>query len=199
MPGLRVIRPADANESAQALRVAIERDGPTALILSRQNVPVLEGTYVLAANLEKGAYALVDGGEEPDVVLIGTGSEVAVCVGAAELLAAEGVAARVVSMPSWELFDEQDDEYQDQVLGGGAPTLSVEAAVSFGWSRWADDSVAIDHFGASAPGAEVLAEFGFTADNVAERARALLDELDSFETPDFDNTDEFADADEEDT
>jgi len=198
MPGLRVIRPADANESAQALRVAIER-GPTALILSRQNVPVLEGTYVLAANLEKGAYALVDGGEEPDVVLIGTGSEVAVCVGAAELLAAEGVAARVVSMPSWELFDEQDDEYQDQVLGGGAPTLSVEAAVSFGWSRWADDSVAIDHFGASAPGAEVLAEFGFTADNVAERARALLDELDSFETPDFDNTDEFADADEEDT
>ena len=199
MPGLLVIRPADANESAQALRVAIERDGPTALILSRQNVPVLEGTYVLAANLEKGAYALVDGGEEPDVVLIGTGSEVAVCVGAAELLAAEGVAARVVSMPSWELFDEQDDEYQDQVLGGGAPTLSVEAAVSFGWSRWADDSVAIDHFGASAPGAEVLAEFGFTADNVAERARALLDELDSFETPDFDNTDEFADADEEDT
>ncbi len=199
MPGLRVIRPADANESAQALRVAIERDGPTALILSRQNVPVLEGTYVLAANLEKGAYALVDGGEEPDVVLIGTGSEVAVCVGAAELLAAEGVAARVVSMPSWELFDEQDDEHQDQVLGGGAPTLSVEAAVSFGWSRWADDSVAIDHFGASAPGAEVLAEFGFTADNVAERARALLDELDSFETPDFDNTDEFADADEEDT
>ena len=84
-------------------------------------------------------------------------------------------------------------------MGGGAPTLSVEAAVSFGWSRWADDSVAIDHFGASAPGAEVLAEFGFTADNVAERARALLDELDSFETPDFDNTDEFADADEEDT
>jgi len=192
MPGLRVIRPADANESAHALRVAIERDGPTALILSRQDIPVLEGTYVLGSNLEKGAYALIDGGDEPDVVLIGTGSEVSVCVGAAALLAAEGLSARVVSMPSWELFDEQDDDYQDQVLGSGAPILSVEAAASFGWSRWADDSVAIDHFGASAPGTEVLAEFGFTAENVAERARALLDEIDSFDT-----SDEFA-ADEED-
>jgi len=194
MPGLRVIRPADANESSQALRVAIEHDGPTALILSRQSVPVLEGTQALATNLEKGAYALIDGGDEPDVVLIGTGSEVAVCVGAAELLAAEGVAARVVSMPCWELFDEQDDDYQDQVLGPEAPVLSVEAAASFGWSRWADDSVAIDHFGASGPGAEVLREFGFTAENVAERARTLLDELDAFET-----ADEFADADQEDT
>ena len=181
MPGLRVIRPADANESAQALRVAIERGGPTALILSRQNIPVLEGTAALAANLEKGAYSLIDGGDEPDLVLIGTGSEVSVCVGAAELLAAEGLTARVVSMPSWELFEEQDDDYQDAVLGGpGLPVLSVEAAASFGWSRWADDSVAIDHFGASAPGAQVLAEFGFTPENVAERARVLLDELGAF-------------------
>jgi transketolase len=181
MPGLRVIRPADANESAQALRVAIERDGPTALILSRQDIPVLEGTAVLAPNLEKGAYAVLDGSEDPDVVLIGTGSEVSVCVAAAGLLEAEGVTARVVSMPSWELFDEQDDDYQDEVLGPGAPILSVEAAASFGWSRWADDSVAIDHFGASAPGAQVLAEFGFTAENVAARARALLEELDTFD------------------
>jgi transketolase len=80
----------------------------------------------------------------------------------------------VVSMPSWELFDEQDDDYQDEVLGTGAPVLSVEAAASFGWSRWADDHVAIDHYGASAPGAEVLAEFGFTGPNVADRARALV-------------------------
>jgi transketolase len=180
MPGLRVIRPADANESAQALRVAIERGGPTALILSRQNIPVLEGTAALAANLEKGAYALIDGGDDPDLVLIGTGSEVSVCVAAAQLLAAEGLTARVVSMPSWDLFEEQDDDYQDAVLGAGVPVLSVEAATSFGWSRWADDSVAIDHFGASAPGAQVLAEFGFTAENVAERARALLDELGAF-------------------
>jgi transketolase len=191
MPGLRVIRPADANESAQALRVAIERSGPTALILSRQDIPVLPGTDALAVNVEKGAYSLVDGGDNPHVVLIGTGSEVSVCVGAAELLAAEGVAARVVSMPSWELFDEQDDDYQDEVLGPGAPILSVEAAASFGWSRWADDSVAIDHFGASAKGAEVLAEFGYTAENVAERARALLEDLGAYDdqSDDYDEED----------
>jgi transketolase len=189
MPGLRVIRPADANESAHALRVAIERDGPTALILSRQNIPVLEGTDTLAVNLDKGAYVLVDGGDDPDLVLIGTGSEVSVCVGAAELLADEGVAARVVSMPSWELFDEQDDDYQDEVLGSGAPILSVEAAASFGWSRWADDSVALDHFGASAPGAEVLADFGFTAENVAERARTLLEDFGALADDDYDEED----------
>jgi transketolase len=181
MPGLRVIRPADANESAQALRIAIDRNGPTALILSRQDVPVLAGTDTLALNVEKGAYALIDGGDEPDVVLIGTGSEVSVCVAAAEILAREGLAARVVSMPSWELFDEQDEDYQDEVLGPGAPVLSVEAAASFGWARWADDSVAIDHFGASGPGEEVLADFGFTADNVADRARTLLQELGAFD------------------
>jgi transketolase len=185
MPRLRVIRPADANESAHALRVAIEREGPTALILSRQNLPVLEGTDTLGSELERGAYVLVEGGDEPDLVLIGTGSEVAVCVDAARQLTEEGISVRVVSMPSWELFDEQDDDYQDAVLGPGAPTspiLSVEAAASFGWERWANDSVAIeDRFGASAPGAEVLAKLGFTADNVAERARALLDEFDEFD------------------
>ncbi len=190
MPGLRVIRPADANESAHALRIAIERGGPTALILSRQNIPVLQGTDTLAANVERGAYPLVEGGEDPDIVLIGTGSEVSVCVAAAEQLAAEGIAARVVSMPSWDLFDEQDDDYQDEVLGAPAPVLSVEAAASFGWSRWADDSVAIDHFGASAPGAQVLEAFGFTADNVADRARALLDDLESFDSAEFDDTEE---------
>jgi transketolase len=181
MPQLRVIRPADANESAQALRVAIEGDGPTALILSRQDLPVLEGTAELASNVERGAYVLVDGGEDPDLVLIGTGSEVSVCVAAARLLEDEGVTTRVVSMPSWDLFELQDDDYQDDVLGPGAPVLSVEAAASFGWSRWADESVAIDHFGASAPGAEVLARFGFTAENVAARGRALVSELGAFD------------------
>ncbi|MDQ2754415.1 MAG: transketolase, partial [Actinomycetota bacterium] len=190
MPGLRVIRPADANESAQALGIAIERNGPTALILSRQNLPVLEGTAELAADVERGAYVLVPGGEDPDVVLIGTGSEVSVCVQAAKLLEASGVATRVVSMPSWDLFDEQEEDYQDRVLGPGSPVLSVEAATSFGWSRWADDSVAIDHFGASAPGAEVLAEFGFTAEHVAARAQALLDDLDDLSSfADLDDTD----------
>ena len=191
MPGLRVIRPADANESAHALRVAIERDGPTALILTRQDTPVLAGTDARGAELERGAYILVDGSDDPDLVLIGTGSEVAVCVGAAELLASEGITARVVSMPSWELFDEQEDDYQDEVLGPGAPVLSVEAAASFGWSRWADESVALDHFGASAPGAEVLAEFGFTAAHVADQARALLEDMDAFDG--FDGPDELED------
>jgi transketolase len=175
MPGLRVIRPADANETAHAFRVAAGRDGPTALILTRQTVPVLEGTIDRADDVARGAYVLVDGDDDPDVVLVGTGSEVSVCVEAAKLLGGQGIVARVVSMPSWELFQAQPDDYQDAVLGWGAPVLSVEAAASFGWARWADDSVAIDHFGASAPGAEVLAEFGFTPDNVADRARQLLD------------------------
>jgi len=181
IPNLRVIRPADANESAQALRIAVERDGPTALILSRQDLAVLEGTAEHAGDVERGAYVLVDAGEDPDVILIGTGSEVAICVEAAQLLADDGIAARVISMPSWELFDEQDDDYQDRVLGPGAPVLSVEAGSSFGWSRWADESVALDHFGASGPGAEVLAEFGFTGANVASVATALLDETDVFD------------------
>ncbi len=190
MPGLRVIRPADANESAQALRVAIERDGPTALVLSRQDVPVLTGTDTRAVELARGAYILVEGEDDPDIVLLGTGSEVAVCVGAAELLAADGITARVVSMPCWELFDEQDDDYQDEVLGPVAPVLSVEAAASFGWSRWADDSVALDHFGASGPGTEVLADFGFTAEHVADRALALLEELASLDEDDYDELEE---------
>jgi transketolase len=189
MPGLRVIRPADANESAHALRVAIEREGPTALILSRQNLPVLEGTAELAANLERGAYSLIDGSEDPDVVLIGTGSEVSVCVEAAGLLDEQGIVARVVSMPSWDLFEEQDDDYQDSVFGPGAPVLSVEAATSFGWAKWADDSVSLEHFGASGKGAEVMAAMGFTPENVAARAAALIESLEPLDD-DFDEDDE---------
>jgi transketolase len=182
IPNLSVIRPADANESAHALRIAIDHNGPTALILSRQDLPVLEGTVELAASgVARGAYVLAPGDDDPDIVLIGTGSEVHVCVGAAALLAEDGITARVVSMPSWDIFDQQDDDYQDRVLGPGAPILSVEAATSFGWARWADDSVAIDHFGASGPGQEVLDELGFTPENVAARARALIDDLDEFD------------------
>ncbi len=172
MPGLRVIRPADANESAHAWRVAIDGDGPTALILSRQGLPVLAGTDD-PAKVARGGYVLVDDGP-PDVVLIGTGSEVHVCVAAAERLAAAGVTARVVSLPCWELFAAQPDAYRAEVLPPGVPRLAVEAASPFGWERWADEVVGIDHFGASAPGPEVLARFGFTPDNVADRARALV-------------------------
>jgi transketolase len=178
MPNLVVIRPADANETGQALRAAIEHDGPSALILSRQNLPVLEATAERAHLLAKGAYVLSGDAPGPDIVLLGTGSEVWVCAAAAQLLESEGVRARVVSMPSWELFEEQEKSYQRDVLGRGAPVLAVEAAASFGWSRWADASVSLDHFGASGPGEEVLAHFGFTAENVADQARALLRKTD---------------------
>ena len=175
MPQLRVIRPADPNEVAHAWRVALDNDGPTALLLTRQPVPVLEGTAGAAEGVARGAYILRSpaAGQVADVVLIGTGSEVSVCLGAADLLASDGIAAKVVSMPSWELFEVQPESYREEVLDGG-PRLAVEAAASFGWERWADDSVSIDHFGASAPGAVVLARFGYTPDNVADRARRLL-------------------------
>jgi transketolase len=180
MPNLLVIRPADANETAQALRVALTHDGPTALVLSRQALPVLEATAERAKLLERGAYVLEGnsqggtGQERPDVVLVGTGSEVSTCAEAAQVLAQEGTRARVVSMPSWELFALQPSGYQQEVLGTDVPVLAVEAATSFGWCRWADASVSLDRFGASGPGGEVLAHFGFTAGNVAERARELL-------------------------
>ena len=176
MPFLRLIRPADANETAVAWHVAVGADGPTALVLTRQNVPVLEGTA--GAPVERGAYVLADpDGGAPDVVLVGTGSEVAVCLDAVGLLAADGVAARVVSMPSWDLFADQDDDYQSGVLPPAVPTLAVEAGASFGWDRWADDSVSLDRFGASAPGAVALANLGFTPENVAARARQLVTDL----------------------
>jgi transketolase len=177
-PGLRVIRPADANETAHAWRVAVEGDGPTALILTRQNVPVLEGTAEQYEGVARGAYVLRDDGSgEPDLILIGTGSEVSVCVEAADVLEAEGTLVRVVSMPSWDLFEAQDDDYIESVVPADVPTLSVEAASSFGWARWADDCVSIDRFGKSAPGNEVMEDFGFTPENVADRARELLGDL----------------------
>ncbi|MGH9106564.1 MAG: transketolase-like TK C-terminal-containing protein, partial [Acidimicrobiales bacterium] len=182
MPNLLLIRPADANETAQALRVAIDHDGPTALVLSRQGTPVLEGTATRAELLARGGYVLEGDGPGPDIVLVGTGAEVAVCVGAAELLRGGGLRVRVVSLPSWGLFERQGDAYQTEVLGAGAPVLAVEAASSFGWSRWADATVSIDRFGASGPGAEVLAHFGFTAENVAKKARALLQKNDQEES-----------------
>ena len=173
MPGLQVIRPADANETAAAWRHAVAHDGPTALVLSRQAVPVLDGTAG-HDGLERGAYVLLQPDDDPAIVLIGTGSEVHLCVDAAAVLASEGIAARVVSMPCWELFADQDEQYQLQVLGEQAPRLSVEAGSTFGWSRWADSWIGIDHFGASAPGGVLMDEFGFTVDNIVEQARLLL-------------------------
>lgn len=174
MPGLSVIRPADANETVAAWQAAVDGHGPTALILSRQSVPTLQGTS--ADGVLRGGYVLVESDGEPDLVLVATGSEVHLCVEAARRLADEGVAVRVVSLPSWNLFEAQGDDYRDHVLPPEVPTLAVEAGVSFGWDRYADDSITIDHFGHSAPGELVLERLGFTADNVVERSRELLDE-----------------------
>jgi transketolase len=183
MPNLRLIRPADANESAVAWQVAIEADGPTALILTRQDLPVVTSPEQ-AQGLRNGAYVVADSDgvmiaeDDLDLVLIGTGSEVSVCLDAKPLLEADGLRVRVVSMPSWKLFDLLEEDAQEAVLPADVPTLAVEAASSFGWDRWADDTVSIDHFGASAPGNVLMEKFGFTATNVADRARQLLAELD---------------------
>jgi transketolase len=172
IPGLTVIRPGDANETAAAWRAILEDlDGPAVLVLSRQDLPVLADAS--AEGVARGAYVLRDA-DEPDVVLIGTGSEVSVALAAAERLDADGVAARVVSMPSWELFAAQDESYRDGVLPPGLPSVAVEAGTTLGWERWADRTIGIDRFGASAPGAEVLERLGITPDNVAGAARELL-------------------------
>jgi transketolase len=176
MPGLRLIRPADANEVAAAWKVHLDGEGPTALLLTRQKVPVLDGTAERApAGVPAGAYVLApEGATRPDVVLIGTGSEVQVCIAAREQLATRGIAARVVSMPSWYLFEQQPDDYRAGVLPPGVPALAVEAGVRFGWERYADDVVSIDRFGASAPGEVVMRELGITPEHAVERALALL-------------------------
>jgi transketolase len=175
MPQILIVRPADANETAIAWKHAVEADGPVGLVLTRQNIPVLAGTAEKAAEgLPRGGYVLADSDGAPQVVLLGTGSEVQHCVAAAEILAGDGVAARVVSLPCWEWFDQQPKDYRGSVLPAGVPVLSIEAGSVFGWERYADDSIGIDHFGASAPVAVVMEKFGFTAEHVVERAKALL-------------------------
>lgn len=172
IPGLSVIRPADANETAQAWQIAVEREGPTALVLTRQNVPVLDGTE-RAGQVERGAYVLIDT-PAPAVILAGTGSEVQCCTEAAALLAAEGIASTVVSMPSWDLFEHQDAQYRSMVFPAEVPVLGVEAAAAFGWDRYADATVSMNRFGASAPGSDLMTHFGFTAHGIADAARKLL-------------------------
>jgi transketolase len=181
IPRLIVIRPADANETAVAWRVAIEsRTCPVALALSRQNLPVLDRSQLSSAEgLRKGAYILADApGGKPDVILIGTGSEVSLVLAARTKLAEQKIEARVVSMPSWELFEEQPETYRDEVLPRSVRArLAVEAAVTQGWHRWVGDGgdmIGVDRFGASAPGNVVMEKLGFTVDNVVARARALL-------------------------
>jgi transketolase len=174
MPNLRVIRPADANEVAVALKVAVEASGPTALVLSRQALPVLEEIVDRAEQLAKGAYEVRAAEGRADITLIGTGSEVSLCLEAAALLAAEGIQARVVSMPSFELFEAQDPSYKSMVLPVGVPRLAVEAAATFGWDRYSDAVVGLDRFGSSAPGPVNMDKLGFNPANVVASAKALL-------------------------
>jgi len=179
LPNMRVIRPGDATEVTEAWRAALSRtEGPTALILTRQGLPVLDRSRLGAAGgLHRGGYVLADAPAQVDVVLVASGSEVPLALGARAKLASEGVGVRVVSMPSRELFLSQDREYRVSVLPEGPPRLSMEAGVTMGWHRVVGDHGAclgIDGFGASAP-ANVLAEkFGFTVESVTNRVRALL-------------------------
>jgi transketolase len=168
IPGLTVIRPADANETAEAWRVAIEAvEGPVCLLLTRQAVPVLEPP---GGGVRRGAYVLRESDGPPEVVLVASGSEVSVTLEAADQLPA----ARVVSMPSWELFEEQPLDYRKAILPPDLPAISVEAGVEQGWSRWVSGSASIERFGASAPGPIVLAQLGITPERVAELVREEL-------------------------
>jgi len=174
IPNLVTIRPADGNETSQAWRIALERRGPTALILTRQGLPQVTP---VDNGLARGAYVLSDPDGDPDIVLIATGSEVALAMAAVAPLAAKGIAARVVSMPTWELFDAQSSEYRASVLPPGIPRLAIEAGATLAWARYTGDNgstIGIDHYGASAPGKTVFEKFGFTVENVVEQASRLI-------------------------
>jgi transketolase len=177
IPNLRVIRPADANETTDAWRLALESDGPTALILTRQDLAILDRSGA-KGSVAQGGYVLSEPNGNADISLIATGSEVDLAVKAADLLAQRAVNARIVSLPSWEVFDSQPADYRASILGPvEAPKLSVEAGTVIGWQRYTGDNgrnVGIDTYGASGPGAKVLAHYGFTAEHVAAEALRLL-------------------------
>lgn len=179
MPNLWMVRPGDGNEAAAAWRLAMTRtEGPTALVLSRQNLPIVDGTAERARDgVARGAYVIA-GDAKVDAILIATGSELAVAIAARELLGEAGISARVVSMPCWEAFLAQDPDYRESVLPASVGArVAIEAGVTFGWERWVGDRgrvVGIDHFGASAPAEVIFERLGFTAENLAQQVRALL-------------------------
>lgn len=180
IPRVHVIRPADANETAEAWRQAVlYADGPTVLVLSRQGLPVIDqAKYGKAQGLAKGAYTLKESDGDPDVILVATGSEVPLIVKAAEVLEGKNVNVRVVSMPSWELFDAQSEAYRETVLPqDGTPILAVEAGVTMGWHRYVGTKgavIGLDRFGASAPGSVAMDKLGFNVDNVVATAEGIL-------------------------
>jgi transketolase len=180
IPNLWFVRPADANETSYAWKIALERsDGPVALSLSRQKVPTLDRSDLApASGVERGAYVLWESSASPDLILIATGAEVGLTLEAGRKIAGDGTEVRVVSMPCWELFEQQPAAYREEVLPPLVRArLSVEPGVALGWSKWVGDhgdSISIEHFGASAPGATVLEHFGYNLDNVVARPTALL-------------------------
>ena len=181
MPSLGIIRPADGNETAAAWKLAVEsKDKPTALILTRQGLPTLKHTAELAyEGVSKGAYIVSPASKsQADALLLATGSEVSLAVEAQQALAKEGIDVAVVSMPSWDRFEEQSKEYKQSILNPSIKKrLAIEVASPFGWDRYTGDEgdiLAINHFGASAPGGKIMEEFGFTVDNIVSRVKALL-------------------------
>ena len=179
MPGFSLIRPADANETAAAWRAALVRKRPAALVLSRQKLPILDpGQYPVAQGAAKGAYVLADCEGTPQIIIMATGAEVHLALAAREELAKDGVACRVVSMPSWDIFAEQDKAYRDEVLPPKVEArLAVEAGATLGWERYVGDAgkiIGLDRFGASAPGGVVFKKLGFSVENVVAKARELL-------------------------
>jgi transketolase len=181
MPNILVLRPGDANEVVEAWKLALQQSHrPTALVLSRQTMPTFDRTkFSSASGVAKGAYVLSEApGGKPDAILIGTGSEVGLCVAAQEKLATEGIKARVVSIPSWELFEEQDAAYKESVLPAAVTArVSVEMASTFGWERYTGPQgriVGMRTFGASAPLKDLLKKFGFTVENVVAAAKQTL-------------------------
>ncbi len=181
-PNVNVVRPADANETALAWKFALEQvDGPCALVFSRQGLPILDPNDIPEDAISRGAYVLRDASEEPQVILIGTGSEVSICLEAAEALEGDGVATRVVSMPCFDRFIEQDEAYREQVLPAACRArVSVEAGATIGWERWVTEdgaSIGMHGFGASGPQKALYEHFGFTPEHVADCAREVLGNL----------------------
>src|SRR5699024_2258028 len=179
IPNLTVIRPADANETVEAWKAALAAKGPSALIFTRQKLPIIDASiYSSTEGLQKGAYIISDCEEKPEIILIASGSEVQLVLEAQKVLKKKKIQVRVVSMPSWELFEAQDDSYKQDIF----PTqirkrLAVEAGSPIGWQKYVTEDggvIGINQFGASGPGKEVLAEYGFSIDNVVEKAKEIL-------------------------
>ena len=181
MPNLTTIRPADATETVEAWKLALEKsDGPTALVLTRQSLPVLDRKALAPSEgVRRGGYVLWESSSEPEAVLIATGSEVHIALEAGRMLKEKGISSRVVSLPSWEIFEAQSEYYRRTVIPPACKAkVSVEAASTLGWGRYVGDSgvsIGIDHFGASAPGKMLYEKFGITAQRVVAEAMRLLD------------------------